>query len=157
MAKKYRTNVLAAGLTGIGGMLLLSGCSAGPFGMFHQIPQRAFGIDVSVYQHTINWNAVAADRVQFAWAKATEGSAKCINYGDEYLAANMAGASRAGVLIGAYHFAHPRMDSAPGGAEEEAQPTVTRHLEPLPLRHGCRNPDVRKSGQSAPPPVTRHL
>ena len=149
MATVYRIHVLAAALAGIGGMLLLSGCSAGPFGMFHQIPQRAFGIDVSVYQHTINWNAVAADGVQFTWAKATEGSAKCINYGDEYLAANMAGASRAGVLIGAYHFAHPRMDSGPGGAEEEALLFITAACNYMTAGHLRPVLDLEVEGSSA--------
>jgi GH25 family lysozyme M1 (1,4-beta-N-acetylmuramidase) len=105
-------------------MSLLSGCGTGPFFMVHRVP-RATGIDVSVYQRKIDWNAVADDAVQFAWTKATEGSAKYVNYSDAYLAANIAGANKNGILIGVYHFAHPRADSGPAGAQEEALLFIT--------------------------------
>ncbi len=144
-----RINVPAAALAAIGGLFLLSGCSAGPFGMFRQIPQRASGIDVSVYQHTINWNAVAGQGVQFTWTKATEGSAECINYGDEYLAANMAGAGRAGILIGAYHFAHPQLDSGPAGAEEEALLFITAACNYMTAGHLRPVLDLETEGSSA--------
>ncbi len=81
---------------------------------------RSLGIDVSSYQGTVNWAAVKSDGIDFAWAKATEGSAGYVNYTDAYLNANMAGANSAGVLIGAYHFAHPINDSGAAGAQAEA-------------------------------------
>ena len=81
---------------------------------------RSLGIDVSSFQGTVNWNAVKSDGIDFAWAKATEGSASYVNYTDAYLNANMAGANSAGVLIGAYHFAHPINDSGAAGAQAEA-------------------------------------
>ena len=144
-----RINLLTAALAGTGAICLLSGCSAGPFGMFRQIPPRASGIDVSEYQHTINWNAVAGDGVQFTWAKATEGSAKDFNYGDEYLAANMAGANSAGILIGAYHFAHPRLDSGPAGAEEEALLFITAACNYMTAGHLRPVLDLETEGSSA--------
>src|SRR2546425_2391302 len=67
--------------------------------------QRPLGIDVSHYQGTINWSSVKAAGIEFAWAKATEGSAT----GDTYFTANETGAKVAGVPIGAYHFAHPEL------------------------------------------------
>ena len=87
---------------------------------------RSLGIDVSSYQGTVNWNAVKSDGIDFAWAKATEGSANYINYTDAYLGANMSGANSAGVLIGAYHFAHPINDPGTGGAQAEANLFVSK-------------------------------
>lgn len=81
---------------------------------------RALGIDVSSFQGAINWNAVKSDGIDFAWAKATEGSASYVDYTDAYLGANMAGASGSGILIGAYHFAHPLHDPGAAGAQAEA-------------------------------------
>ena len=81
---------------------------------------RSVGIDVSSFQGTVNWSAVKSDGIDFAWAKATEGSASYVNYTDAYLNANMAGANSAGVLIGAYHFAHPINDSGAAGAQAKA-------------------------------------
>lgn len=59
------------------------------------------GIDVSHHQGYIDWNAVARDTmVQFVYLKATEGS----THVDRYYARNMAGARRAGLPVGSYHF-----------------------------------------------------
>ena len=58
------------------------------------------GIDVSKYQGTIDWNAVANSGVKFAWIKATEGG----DHVDERFQANWQGAKLAGVPHGAYHF-----------------------------------------------------
>ena len=60
------------------------------------------GIDVSKYQGPIDWNAVAASDVQFAWIKATEGA----DHLDSRFATNWAGAKAAGVPRGAYHFVY---------------------------------------------------
>jgi lysozyme len=60
------------------------------------------GIDVSKYQGDIDWNAVRASGVKFAWIKATEGG----DYVDEKFAQNWAQAKAAGVPRGAYHFAY---------------------------------------------------
>lgn len=66
------------------------------------------GIDVSHWQGTIDWSAVAADGVEFAFVKATEGG----DYTNPRFAENWAGARRAGVVRGAYHFFRPRTDAA---------------------------------------------
>jgi lysozyme len=58
------------------------------------------GIDVSKYQGEIDWPEVAASGAAFAFIKATEGG----DVFDERFLANWAGAARAGVARGAYHF-----------------------------------------------------
>ncbi len=65
------------------------------------------GIDVSHWQGAIDWDAVAADGVEFAFIKATEGG----DYVDPRFAANWSGAQRAGVVRGAYHFFRPQTDA----------------------------------------------
>jgi GH25 family lysozyme M1 (1,4-beta-N-acetylmuramidase) len=64
---------------------------------------RAKGIDVSNWQHTINWTKVAGAGYKFAIAKATEAT----NYEDSTYAANRIGSEAAGLVFGAYHFARP--------------------------------------------------
>ena len=58
------------------------------------------GIDVSRYQGTIDWTRVAADGVDFAYIKATEGG----DWTDPEFAANWEGAREAGIVRGGYHF-----------------------------------------------------
>ena len=63
--------------------------------------QEVRGVDVSHYQGDIDWPVlVAQGRLQFAYIKATEGSAGV----DEYFEANWNGAREAGLRAGAYHF-----------------------------------------------------
>jgi len=64
------------------------------------------GIDVSHFQGTIDWNAVAQTGKLFAFAKATQG----LTYVDPQFHANWAGAKAAGLLRGAYHFYQPGDD-----------------------------------------------
>lgn len=61
------------------------------------------GIDVSVFQQTVNWPVVAAAGVKFAFAKATEG----VTVTDKTFAENWAGMRAAGIIRGAYHFFRP--------------------------------------------------
>ena len=61
---------------------------------------EAYAIDVSNHQGVIDWSAVAADGVRFAYVKATEGK----TFVDPYFASNWAAAPAAGVRVGAYHF-----------------------------------------------------
>lgn len=75
--------------------------------------QKPLGIDVSHWQATVNWTSVKNSGVTFAWAKATEG----MNTDDDYFVGNQVNAKAAGVLIGAYHFAHPESNTP---AEEAA-------------------------------------
>lgn len=59
------------------------------------------GIDVSHWQGSIDWQAVARGGYHFAVLKATEST----NYTDPTFAANRARARAAGLVTGAYHFA----------------------------------------------------
>jgi lysozyme len=59
-----------------------------------------YGIDVSAHQGEIEWHEVAADDIQFAYIKATEGG----DHVDATFAANWRGAGEAGIDRGAYHF-----------------------------------------------------
>lgn len=58
------------------------------------------GIDVSHHQGEIDWRRVADDDVVFAYIKASEGG----DYSDPDFSRNRAGAERAGIRAGAYHF-----------------------------------------------------
>ena len=80
--------------------------------------QRPLGIDVSDYQGTgINWTNVKSSGITFAWAKATEG----LTLNDASFTVNEGNARAAGVLVGAYHYAHPDTHVGLSGADEEAQ------------------------------------
>lgn len=58
------------------------------------------GIDVSHFQGDVDWNAVKAVGVTFAFAKASDGD----TYKDNQFKKNWQGMQAAGVLRGAYHF-----------------------------------------------------
>src|SRR5579884_1683211 len=73
----------------------------------HVLAQRPIGIDVSSYQGQPNWTSVHNAGIAFAWAKATEGTT--IVDGD--FAYNEVNGKNAGVLMGAYHFAHPNLNT----------------------------------------------
>ena len=79
--------------------------------------QRPLGTDVSHYQSaSLNWATLKSQGITFAWAKATEG--QTVN--DANFTTYEANAKAAGVLIGAYHFAHPELHIGPAGADIEA-------------------------------------
>jgi lysozyme len=67
------------------------------------------GIDVSHFQRTVDWTAVAASDVKFCFIKATEGTAGI----DPRFTENWKGAADAGLVRGAYHFFHPTLPAAP--------------------------------------------
>jgi len=83
---------------------LVSGCAGGSLPDVYPTAEdfEIHGIDVSKYQGDIDWNAVRASGVKFAWIKATEGGDRV----DEKFAQNWAMAKTAGVPRGAYHFAY---------------------------------------------------
>ena len=58
------------------------------------------GVDVSHHQGDVDWVALAAEDVAFAYIKATEG----IDWVDDRFAVNWRGAAETGILRGAYHF-----------------------------------------------------
>ena len=76
---------------------------------------RIWGIDVSAIQGAIDWPAVRASGIEFAYVKASEGA----GYTDPRFLRNVQGALEAGLAVGAYTFARP--DSKPGDAEREAE------------------------------------
>ncbi len=96
-----RTLLLLTGFIGA-----LSGSSA----------QTVLGIDVSTYQGTINWTQVKAAGYTFSWAKATEG----LTVKDGQYLNNASNGVSAGMYMGAYHFAHPDVNSTNAGAISEA-------------------------------------
>ncbi|HEV7720895.1 MAG TPA: GH25 family lysozyme [Iamia sp.] len=59
-----------------------------------------YGIDVSNHQGAIDWDAVAADDIDFAYLKATEGG----DHVDPRFASSWEDARAAGLDVGAYHF-----------------------------------------------------
>jgi lysozyme len=63
-------------------------------------PGERFGVDVSNHQGEIDWPQVAADDIDFAYLKATEGG----DWVDDRFAANWEAAAAAGIDRGAYHF-----------------------------------------------------
>ncbi|MGO4872519.1 MAG: glycoside hydrolase family 25 protein [Roseiarcus sp.] len=125
----------------------LIGCSGGvgPLDFDDGYPKPAdypiHGIDVSKYQGTIDWNAVANSGVGFVWIKATEGG----DYRDERFQANWEGAKQAGIPHGAYHFMYwcrPAIEEATWfdqnvPVEADALPPVL-DVEPTPDSRTCK-------------------
>ncbi|HXP52457.1 MAG TPA: glycoside hydrolase family 25 protein, partial [Bacteroidia bacterium] len=70
--------------------------------------QTIMGIDVSSYEGTVNWASVKAGGYTFAFAKATEG----VGLTDSYFVSNETNGTAAGMIMGAYHFAHPENNTA---------------------------------------------
>src|SRR5690349_6208546 len=64
------------------------------------------GIDVSKWQGAIDWDAVAADGIRFAFIRTTDGT----GYLDETYATNWSEARRVGVLRGTYQYFEPAQD-----------------------------------------------
>ncbi|MEU7061332.1 GH25 family lysozyme [Streptomyces sp. NPDC046197] len=71
------------------------------------------GLDVSAYQETVDWSAVAADGASFAYVKATEGT----SYISSRFSQQYDGAAAVGLIRGAYHFARP--DKSSGSAQAD--------------------------------------
>lgn len=62
---------------------------------------RALGIDVSANNSSINWTTAHAAGIDFAYVKATEGA----TFNSSTFTSQINGATNAGVLAGAYHYA----------------------------------------------------
>jgi GH25 family lysozyme M1 (1,4-beta-N-acetylmuramidase) len=71
------------------------------------------GIDVSAWQKDVDWRAVAAGGVKFAYVKATES----VTYRNPYFAGQYGGSYQAGLVRGAYHFAQPHESSGAAQAD----------------------------------------
>lgn len=89
-------------------------------------------IDVSHYQRTIDWNAVRQANVPIAYLKAIEGHEPRNN--DETYERNRRDATAAGVITGAYDYAHP--GTGYGGLEENARSEARRFIETAGVRMG---------------------
>ena len=88
------------------------------------------GIDVSEHQGEIDWNAVAADGIDYAIIRlGNRGSTDGLVYLDDYFYTNLENAGNAGILVGVYFFSQALDEDE---AVEEAQ-TVLRALEGIPL------------------------
>ncbi|KAF9150928.1 hypothetical protein DFQ26_001418, partial [Actinomortierella ambigua] len=70
-------------------------------------------IDVSHWQGPVNWAGVKAGGIEFVYIKATEGT----TYRDPNFNQNYPGATNAGLIRGAYHFARPGESSGRAQAE----------------------------------------
>jgi len=65
------------------------------------------GMDVSGYQGNVSWSTAYNNGARFAYVKATEGT----SYTNPYFAQQYNGSYNAGMIRGAYHFAHPNSSS----------------------------------------------
>ncbi|TFK89918.1 glycoside hydrolase family 25 protein [Polyporus arcularius HHB13444] len=92
----------STGLLTLAAFLALS--SASPSLVKRAAPQ---GVDISHYQGTVNFNTLVANGMSFVYIKVTEGT----TYQDPNFSANYNGATKAGLIRGGYHFAHPDTSS----------------------------------------------
>jgi GH25 family lysozyme M1 (1,4-beta-N-acetylmuramidase) len=98
-----------------------------------------YGIDVSRWQGRIDFARVRASGKRFVFAKATEGRI----YTDDAYTRNRSAALAAGLVFGAYHFAHP--DRTANDAILEAD----NFVNVAGLRHGMLRPVLDlESGQT---------
>jgi len=88
--------------------------------------QSRFGVDVSEHQGYINWQAAAADGVEFALIRiGNRGATEGLLYRDVYYEANIRDAEEAGVLVGVYFFSQAITEAE---AREEAR-FVLKYLD----------------------------
>ncbi|MFB7796881.1 GH25 family lysozyme [Isoptericola sp. NPDC056134] len=101
------------------------------------------GVDVSAYQGEIDWPVLADQDLDFAFIKATEGSA----HEDERFAASWEGARATDLLVGAYHF----LSFESPGADQAAH-----MIDVVPAESGALPPvvDVEYYGDFAADPPT---
>lgn len=82
------------------------------------IVKSQVGIDVSEHQGYIDWNAVAADGIQFAFVRiGNRGSTEGAIAADNYYTANLTGAKAAGLRVGVYFYSQA---TSVAEAQEEA-------------------------------------
>ncbi|APT86647.1 glycoside hydrolase family 25 protein [Corynebacterium flavescens] len=84
-------------------------------------PSSPRGIDVASHQHPggapINWGNAKGDGQSFAFVKATEGT----DYVNDYFVQDTLGAAAAGLKVGAYHYARPKMSAKTQAAHFASQ------------------------------------
>jgi len=105
--------------------------------------ERIDGIDVSHHQGSIDWSEVYNSGYRFAFAKATEGD----GWTDPNFETNMNEGHDAGMLMGAYHFARPDLNS---DALVEAQYFV--NVAGNYLKEGWLRPVLDVEGDPVPLP-----
>jgi GH25 family lysozyme M1 (1,4-beta-N-acetylmuramidase) len=105
------------------------------------------GIDVSHWQGRIDWKKVADGGVDFAIAKATEGTWLV----DEWYERNREGARRAGVLFTAYHYANP----GPGNDDAKREADFFLRHARLDGRHLVPALDLEETGGLGPAQLQR--
>ena len=94
------------------------------------MPASVSGIDVSEHQGVIDWDAVAADGIDFAIIRlGTRGYTEGLTYFDIHFYENLEGARNAGIKVGVYFFSQAINDKE---ALEEAEFAI-RALENIPL------------------------
>jgi lysozyme len=100
------------------------------------------GIDVSEYQGRIDWPTIASTRVRFVIIRATMGN----RYRDGRYARNVAGATRNGLVVGAYHFAKP------GSGRRDARAEADHFLRVARVTAGDLTPvlDIEETGGLSP-------
>lgn len=82
---------------------------------YKPLPNTLEGIDISHWQGTINWAAVAKAGKKFAFMKASEDTW----YVDPTYPTNKAQAKANGIAVGAYHFAQPSTAAGNGAAQAD--------------------------------------
>ncbi|MGW8959967.1 glycoside hydrolase family 25 protein [Paenibacillus sp. NPDC055715] len=87
------------------------------------------GIDVSHWQGDIDWNKVKSEGIQFAYLKASESSTRT----DPKFSKNVDGAKKAGLSVGAYHFARPDKNSPSDEAKHFVSLLNLYHTDLLPV------------------------
>ncbi|MBK8251801.1 MAG: hypothetical protein IPK82_03930 [Polyangiaceae bacterium] len=104
------------------------------------------GIDVSVWQQDVNWNAVAGDGIKFAISRASYGTSK-----DTYFDQNWQGMKDAGLIRGAYQYWLPSKDPI---AQAQAMLDIVGPYQPGDLPPVV---DVEQTDGLGPAEITNRL
>lgn len=103
----------ASDLTAVGSRSSASSESGGSAGTPATDSSTVEGLDVSAYQHGVDFEKAYAKGARFAYIKATEGD----TYTSARFTAQYTRAEAAGVIRGAFHFAKPNTSTAVAQAE----------------------------------------
>jgi lysozyme len=103
------------------------------------------GIDVASWEPNINWEKVCTQDIHFAFIKASQA-----DFTDPLFDSHWAGAKRAGILRGAYHFLDPNVDS-----RLQAETFLNKvKLEPGDLPPVLDLEELKPQASTAPAPKT---
>lgn len=122
---------LVGPVAGAGGAVFVRAESTASAEMVRLVPAgfRRHGPDVARYQHPkgqpINWVAAKRSGIGYAFIKATEGTTVV----NPWFRADWAGAGRAGLPRGAYHFARPALPLSTATAQARAFLEVSGRLD----------------------------